>query len=428
MITLLRVISFFVIADFVESAVLDITATEHQYKLSGISTHLALDANGAPTFDKGFADPRFDNPRAGFYWTVWLPGGDRISSKSLEGRSLPFLPAEKDGISIAVETPIGPVLQTQKSFPARKDLPVHHIAIATSASQIAAKTDKINKSRGVINIYILLGLLGLVGWILWKTSVPLRQIAKEINDIARGVRETLSDNYPSDVQGLADKFNDILQNQRDAFAQSTLVLASFNHNIRSGLAKILYQVEGFGHDPDASKSKEISIQIMAIQRQIVTHTNSLRSPDLQYLMLKPPVMDVEQELESVFDAVQRVHRHRELDWYLGVGPRVAIRCDSRSFCNIIFNLLDNAGNWALSRVSCTWALTDGLLTIVIEDDGPGLAASAKTEPAEQGMGIGLQIAHELSAMLGGRVDRANSRLGGAQFCVSIPIPPTDVNG
>jgi len=419
-ILLFRVISYIAVSEFTERAFLESYTVDSQNVVSMIDAAVIEDSRGKPALKNGFFEPRFQAVGSGFYWTVRFDDGTAIFSPSLGDKELPLLQASNSQGKAETQTPMGRLFQVQKRFPARSRLPAYTIDVAISMAEINDRIDRTNTTRAFISGASVFGLIILGAIILWWTSRHLRRVSREINEIADGMRHELSDNYPSDIQNVADKFNDILQNHRNAFDQASLILAAFNHNIRSSLAKILYEVDHSVTTQENLAQQGISAQIMAIQRDLASYTNSFRSPELQYLMLKPPMMDVETALEDIFVSAQKVHQYKHLDWYLGDGPSVRFPCDDRTFRNMLFNLLDNAGKWARHQVACTWTLNDGSLSVMVEDDGPGLGASAGKDNNE-GMGVGLQIARELVAMLGGTIESGTSQLGGAQFSVNIPV-------
>jgi two-component system sensor histidine kinase RegB len=98
-------------------------------------------------------------------------------------------------------------------------------------------------------------------------------------------------------------------------------------------------------------------------------------------------------------------------------------------------LLQNATEFARSRVEVKALWRDGQLTMTIADDGPGFPADLLDhlgEPylsgGDQGrggehMGLGIFIAETLLARTGARVSLANRREGGAQVTIEWPRGP-----
>jgi two-component system NtrC family sensor kinase len=79
------------------------------------------------------------------------------------------------------------------------------------------------------------------------------------------------------------------------------------------------------------------------------------------------------------------------------------------------------------------ATADGVVTITVEDSGPGLAIEVAarmfepfftTKDVGQGTGLGLAIAYGVVRAHGGTIDAANIGAGGARFTISLPIAST----
>ena len=71
---------------------------------------------------------------------------------------------------------------------------------------------------------------------------------------------------------------------------------------------------------------------------------------------------------------------------------------------------------------------DAMLTVTVEDNGPGLSAGDESrifEPffttKQSGMGMGLSISETIIADHGGKISYAKSSLGGAAFTISLPV-------
>jgi two-component system sensor histidine kinase PhoQ len=89
--------------------------------------------------------------------------------------------------------------------------------------------------------------------------------------------------------------------------------------------------------------------------------------------------------------------------------------------------MDNGWKWAAGRVKVSADGEDGL-TLVVEDDGPGLPPDAETllergsrrDRRPDGQGIGLAVVRDIAADLGGMVETGASPLGGARITLRLP--------
>ena len=93
------------------------------------------------------------------------------------------------------------------------------------------------------------------------------------------------------------------------------------------------------------------------------------------------------------------------------------------------NLLDNACKWGRTRVVVQSIAGDGRCTIVVDDDGPGLAPAlreavlqrgVRADEAAPGSGLGLAIVRELADVYGGSVSLDASPLGGLSARLTLP--------
>ena len=93
------------------------------------------------------------------------------------------------------------------------------------------------------------------------------------------------------------------------------------------------------------------------------------------------------------------------------------------------NLMENACKWARGRIAATSRHDDGLLTITIEDDGPGLAheqqghalvPGARFDDNVPGTGLGLAIVRDLATLYNGSIKLGSSTLGGLRAELILP--------
>ena len=98
---------------------------------------------------------------------------------------------------------------------------------------------------------------------------------------------------------------------------------------------------------------------------------------------------------------------------------------------VVRNLLDNAERYASSLVTVALTSDDGHATLVVQDDGPGIAAVDRERVFERftrldssrsspGTGLGLAIAREIVDAHGGTI-HAEDGPPGARLVVRLPL-------
>jgi len=103
--------------------------------------------------------------------------------------------------------------------------------------------------------------------------------------------------------------------------------------------------------------------------------------------------------------------------------------DERDFMELLGNLLDNACKYGGGTV-CLRVVGGDLLTLIVEDDGPGIPSERRAAIMERGtrldsdtpgQGIGLAVVAEIVARYGGKVVVGDAEIGGARFTVTFPL-------
>jgi two-component system sensor histidine kinase RegB len=139
---------------------------------------------------------------------------------------------------------------------------------------------------------------------------------------------------------------------------------------------------------------------------------------------------------ALLDTIAAPHRRREgvsvtIETAPGrglVGTAPPVLPHAPEIAHGLGNLVENAVDFARSRVTITVAWTVAELSIVLADDGPGFAQnilgvlgepyiSSRAESGD-GMGLGVFIAKTLLERTGARVSFANRQEGGAQVSVT----------
>jgi signal transduction histidine kinase len=97
------------------------------------------------------------------------------------------------------------------------------------------------------------------------------------------------------------------------------------------------------------------------------------------------------------------------------GPAATVRADGDQLDQLLINLVRNAVDAALETgggVQLRWGQQNGMLLVMVEDEGPGLASSANlfvpfftTKP--QGSGIGLVLSRQIAEAHGGSLSIEN---------------------
>ncbi|HNW78161.1 MAG TPA: ATP-binding protein, partial [Candidatus Competibacteraceae bacterium] len=136
------------------------------------------------------------------------------------------------------------------------------------------------------------------------------------------------------------------------------------------------------------------------------------------------------EIADLVTTLQRIHRERALHIETHLPPGGVFSGDRDDLLELLGNLLDNACQWARTTVRLSAVLEPEILSLRIEDDGPGCPPEhlellsqrgMRVDESRAGHGLGLAIASDIVAQYGGALNLGRSEtLGG--FLAEVHLP------
>ncbi|MCL1048551.1 ATP-binding protein [Shewanella abyssi] len=267
-------------------------------------------------------------------------------------------------------------------------------------------------------LMILMGLLLVIQmtW-LWWTLKPLSSLETELSAIENGKANQLNDDYPTELQAVAQQLNTLLsteQNQRKRYRNA---LADLAHSLKTPLAVIQSQ---------ADLSPESLEQVSHINRIIGHQLKRAQSAAGSAWHLGIPVVSISDKLVR---NLPKIYCQPLITIEQNVDRDAIFKGDESDLAEILGNLLDNACKAASSKVLLTVTQNAETLVLQVEDDGNGVDETLKAQIFERGIradsykvghGIGLAIVRDLVDSYHGELSIAQSPLlGGACFTINF---------
>jgi signal transduction histidine kinase len=142
-------------------------------------------------------------------------------------------------------------------------------------------------------------------------------------------------------------------------------------------------------------------------------------------------VDLPAALNRVVRTLQRTPNGGRLDWHLD-GPEASpVLMLSEDLTELLGNVLENAANWAKSRVSVRVSVGDPVV-VRVEDDGPGVPEEAlqalaqrglRLDERTQGFGLGLTIAQDICDAYGAELTFGTADPGDVPVQASVAGGP-----
>ncbi|AOF88946.1 HAMP domain-containing sensor histidine kinase [Sinorhizobium sp. RAC02] len=220
-----------------------------------------------------------------------------------------------------------------------------------------------------------------------------------------------------------------------------LAVSKINHDMRNILSSAQLMSDRLS-DVDDPVVKRVAPKLLRSIDRAVGYTNEVLSygrmrepePRRRFVALRPLVQEVSEVLA--------LDSRGDIEFMLQVEPGLQVDADSEQLFRVIHNLCRNAVE-ALSQansverrtVLVTGLRTGSVVSIAIDDNGPGMPAKARENlfaafrgsARSGGTGLGLAIARELVLAHGGTIALVEKVTPGTLFRIELPDRPVPLD-
>jgi two-component system sensor histidine kinase PhoQ len=403
-------------------------------------TAVDLDRDGNLVINQLDPERRLDVPGSGQYASLRDENGKLVwNSPSLSGTGLElgsklavgavtfrYLIA-RDGTTVAA---LSRGLQWLYGGGLKKNL------VFTAADSTVAQVQQLQKFRRRMAEWfggLALLLLATMAWMMRRALAPVRRLEQEIAAVELGSAQSLGGAYPRELAGVTEGLNALLQSERNRIARYRDNLGNLAHSLKTPLAVIRASLDNL--PPDAAPTQSAIENEVERMARIVAHQLKRAAAAGGGATLGQVPVAVLPLVTDLRAAMLKVHARKDLRIDIDVPPEAGFLGDSGDILELLGNLVDNACKWCRARVLVSAQLDASRdlprrLSIVVEDDGPGIAPENRTRVIERGVradehvpghGLGLAMVCETAGLYGGKLFIDDSvPLGGARVELQLP--------
>ena len=292
-------------------------------------------------------------------------------------------------------------------------------------------------SRGffLAPLLISLPLLPLPAWLSIRLAMrPWRQVAQEV--AARGPADLtpLTSKTPHrELAAMVDSINALLQRVGQSAQRERSFIADAAHELRTPLAAMRVHAEALQGQTGHPVQRELLKGILSSGNRAGRLVGQL----LQ--LMRSDATDSEPHADVALDALVQdrlamlsmLASRNNVELELTVAEPVCIMGQRESLVSLIDNLVENAIKYSpkdgVVRVSVTG--TAGAATLLVEDQGPGIAPELRErvfdrffrdpQQTQSGSGLGLAIAAAVAASHNGQIHLDDAEGGGLRATVQL---------
>jgi signal transduction histidine kinase len=287
-------------------------------------------------------------------------------------------------------------------------------------------------SPGLLALFLCMtGVAALLAvWAVRRLTKPVRALAAAAERLGRDVNApALPEDGPSEVASAAAAFNRMAARIRRFVDDRTFLLAAIGHDLRTPITRLKLRAELLDDDEQRRKWLADLDELEAMVNATLAFSRDVAASE-------PAVpLDLAELVRTVLDEAADT-RPALADRVAYAGPEhLAVQGRPVALKRALANLVGNAlayGAAARARLDPPRG-GDGIATVSVEDDGPGLPAEELErvfEPFRRGersrsretggSGLGLAIARNILRAHGGEVTLANRPDGGLRAVATIP--------
>lgn len=421
-----------IIADLFQTHVRQRFEAELANHLEQLAAVLEIGADGKPALRQPLSDPRFRRPLSGLYWQVGESTVMPLRSRSLWDSvlALPDDRVETGGLHRHDAT--GPanqsltVLERFVLLPERAE-PVR-IAVAADRAELAGVTRAFNATLA-LSLAVLAAALIVAALIQVQIGLsPLSRLRNALTEVRAGRKKRFDVAMPTEIRPLVEDLNALLAHADEVVGRGRVQAGNLAHALKTNLA-VLANEAGALDERNARAVGAVMVRQMELMRRHVDH-HMARARAAAARGVPGISTPVPACIAALARVMRKLHAEAELDITIDAPDDLLFAGEREDLDEMLGNLLDNACKWARGRVEVTCRPeAGGMLSITLDDDGPGLPDDCREAALEPGIrldestpgtGLGLAVVRDVARLYGGNVRLDASPLGGLRAVLRLP--------
>ena len=370
---------------------------------------------------RALADPRFESPYSGKYWRIEQmspapsPLGPLLRSRSLwDSEPTPASSSHgPEGEPLVIAERTIEITTKQGNISLRLRVGAHEDEI----------TAPLAKFRNQLVLYLsLIGLaLTIAAWLQVSIGLrPLQALRKQLSELRTSGTKRLEGEFPTEVEPLVSEFNDVLNLRDKSLERARHRAGDLAHGLMTPLTILSAIARDLNKRKLVRQGTEINGQVESMRRHVErslirARLSTGRGHDLTNLA---------EAADAVVSTLRRLPEASGLEWLNSIPVVAAVPLERNDLLELLGNLLDNARKFAKSQVKISFVER----SIVVEDDGPGVADAElssirqrgrKLDESRKGFGLGLAIVEDIAGLYELELSYGRAASGGLRVKIAF---------
>ncbi len=274
----------------------------------------------------------------------------------------------------------------------------------------------------IILLVIIFGfvLIYLQQRILNKAFYIFDVLRSNLQSVRHGETEKSGTQVPVEISPLVEEIEMLVEQLSLRIQRTRNSIGNLAHEIKRPLQILSLHL-------DSGEDKQSAIQSFKDIQLIVDR--ELRRAKISGSNVVGGTFHINDELPYLFEVMKKIYPEVHIQEDLQ-GDLNEVNVDRDDIMELTGNLLDNACKFSRSSIKFTINRINSGLSIIVEDDGPGVdptlfekitGKGLRLDETVQGHGLGLSICSDIIDSYKGKLTFSDSKLGGLKVEASIPL-------
>lgn len=404
-----------------EQQVRDRVMQELNNDLMQLAGAIEVSDTGSVRVIRALADPRFETPYSGKYWHIQQVNPP-LSPRAKLPRSRSLWDSEPGAANSNIGPENEPLVTAERTISIASkqgDIPLH-LFVGAHDDEI---TSPLAHFRSQLVLYLsLIGLaLTVAAWIQVSIGLrPLQALRNQLSELRTNQTKRLEGEFPTEVEPLVSEFNAVLNLRERSLQRARHRAGDLAHGLMTPLTILSAVARDLNKRKLTKQGAEIDGQVENMRKHVERGLIRARLSTGRGHDLTP----LAEAVEAVASTLRRLPDGNKIKWLNSVPVDTVVPIERNDLLELLGNLLDNARKFAKSQAQISFI--DG--SIVVEDDGPGVADAElssirqrgrRLDENRKGFGLGLAIVEDIADLYEFELSYGRSTLGGLQVKIAV---------
>ncbi len=298
------------------------------------------------------------------------------------------------------------------------------IIVAEDMRDLKTSQANLHAWTAVVSLLLILLLVGVIWFGINLSMRPVVSLKTELKGLQSGAISRIHTQAPDEFQPLVQQLNQLLDSLDQRLERSREALANLSHSVKTPIAALRQILEDTSRPLDNNLRQEMAARLADLDRQLEAEMRRGRFAGPQIGKSAYPV----KQARDLLWMLGRLYTDKSFELSTSLTDDTRWPIEEHDLNEILGNLLDNAGKWSANYVELSLEHHNGTVTIIVTDDGAGVADEEKAYLGQRGLrldeqipghGLGLAIVRDIINRYGGQVYFLPGSKGGLKVLIEV---------